>query len=109
MERECKSCKQTMSVDNFYRYVNTRPYAKCKKCHNRTRSKYERKRDTTDRAPSSGMTTLVTQTPSGEMKYFAFDFINLACRALDAAQSQPLDIQTNVTPTNPEEVEVCSS
>lgn len=113
------------SVDDFYRYNDTRLYGKCKKCHNKTRNKYERKRNNTDRAPSTPLggstsSVIVMQTPSGEMKYFAFDFIAAACRALSPTHSYSevrnrnsgsttSRVQTNVTPSNPEEVKVGSS
>lgn len=96
-----------MSVDDFYRYADTRLYAKCKKCHNRTRNKYERKRDRVDRAPSAGGSTIMmTEEPNGEKKFFVFDFINMACRALGEAE---LDVQTNVTSGNTNEVKIGSS
>lgn len=121
-ERECKECKQTMSVDDFYRYADTRLYSKCKKCHNRTRSKYERKRykpkDTPSNLPSSlgGSTIMMTEEPNGEKKFFVFDFINMACRALNTEElpegpvnAEGLGVQADVSSSDAKEVKISST
>lgn len=129
-ERECKTCNRTLGIDDFYRYVTGRLYAKCKKCHNKGRNNYARKRDHTNQAPSnpailevrnqnpgSAITTMMMQTPDGEMKYFAFDFINMACKALSSegvettrsVVSTTSGVQADVSSSNPQEVKVGSS
>lgn len=97
-ERECKTCKQTKDMNDFYRYWDDRLYNNCKKCHNKTRNNYARKRS---QNPRSTTTTMVMQSPSGTARFFAFDFVNNAIEALG--------VQTNVGSVNPEEVKVGSS
>lgn len=102
VERECKTCNRTLEDVDFYRYVTGRLYTKCKKCHNKGRNNYARKRDHSNQAPSN---PTILNTTSSEEKFFAFDFISMVEKLL----KNPSGVQTDISSTNPQEVKISSS
>ena len=101
VERECKTCNRTLEDVDFYRYVTGRLYTKCKKCHNKGRNNYARKRDHSNQAPSIPLSLDVESVnPS-----FVFDFISMVEREL----RNPSRVQADISSANPQEVKISSS